>query len=138
MFYLGELLSAKSSKINERSESFNEKQLAIQLATEGENPDATQQADESFNYRRESFNENCLRDIRDETNDRLRSLNEGISEEAGSPFVSMPAIPAVYLAGDGENQPLEKVYYYYINYSLPQIVLVLRTGFFWSFEQDFF
>lgn len=51
-----------------------------------------------------------MRDIRDETNERLRSLNEGISEEAGSPFVSMPAIPAVYLAGDGENQPLEKVY----------------------------
>lgn len=110
MWSPGELLSGRSPKINERSESFNEKQLAIQLATEGENADITQQADESFSYRRESFNENCLRDIRDETNERLRSLNEGISEEAGSPFVSMPAIPAVYLAGDGENQPLEKVY----------------------------
>lgn len=39
--------------------------------------------------------------------ERRTSLQEG--EDAGSPFVSMPAIPAVYLAGDGEGQPLEKV-----------------------------
>lgn len=32
-----------------------------------------------------------------------------LSEDGGSPFVSMPTIPAVYLIGDGENQqPLEK------------------------------
>lgn len=107
--FQGDLLHARSPKMNERSESFNEKQLAIQLATENEGQNATQQTGESFNCRRESFNENCLRDIRDETNERLKSLNEGVTEEAGSPFVSMPTIPAVYLAGDGENQPLEKV-----------------------------
>ncbi|KAJ8916548.1 hypothetical protein NQ315_000190 [Exocentrus adspersus] len=90
---LDELLHARSPKINERSIVENE----------------AQQQDEAFSYdRRESFNENCLQEIKDETNERLRSLNEGISEEAGSPFVSMPAIPAVYLAGDCENQPLEK------------------------------
>ncbi|KAJ8967019.1 hypothetical protein NQ314_003136 [Rhamnusium bicolor] len=104
----GDYLHTRPPKINERSESFNEKQLATQLATEAENPCITQNVEEPFNYRRESFNENCLRDIRDETNERLRSLNEGNSEDVGSPFVSMPAIPAVYLAGDGENQPLEK------------------------------
>lgn len=131
VFVSGELLCARSPKINERSESFNEKQLAIQLATEGENTDG-QCADESFNYRRESFNENCLRDIRDETNERLRSLNEGISEEAGSPFVSMPAIPAVYLAGDGDNQPLEKVTDY--EKTLHYVMMIFRAGFNSSFN----
>lgn len=29
-------------------------------------------------------------------------------EEVSSPFVSMPAIPAVYLTGDIDSQPLEK------------------------------
>lgn len=63
-----------------------------------------------MNYRRESFNENCLRTVRDEVKERRRSINESsVSEEVSSPFVSMPTIPAVYLVGDGDNQPLEKV-----------------------------
>ncbi|KAJ8956358.1 hypothetical protein NQ318_015096 [Aromia moschata] len=93
----------------EQANLSNEKRLATQLATEREGRGAALELEEPFNYRRESFNENCLRDIRDGTNERLRLLGEGCaSEEIGSPFVSMPAIPAVYLAGDGENQPLEK------------------------------
>ncbi|KAJ8980375.1 hypothetical protein NQ317_009369 [Molorchus minor] len=103
-----EYLHTRPPKINERSESFNENQLVTQLAADGGLENVAQESEEPFNYRRESFNENCLRDTRDETNERLKSLNEGASEEIGSPFVSMPAIPAVYLAVDGESQPLEK------------------------------
>ncbi|XP_044260514.1 serine/threonine-protein kinase SIK3 isoform X2 [Tribolium madens] len=96
-------LHTRPPKINERSESFNEQQLVTHLAGEKRQA-AEQHLDESFNYRRESFNENCLR--RDE--ERRKSVNESISEDGGSPFVSMPTIPAVYLVDDGENQPLEK------------------------------
>lgn len=92
----------QSLQNNWRRESFNESYLRNEPAP--------------FNWRRESFNENYLRgdfagggcssagyvsDV-----ERRRSLQEG--EDAGSPFVSMPAIPAVYLAADGEGQPLEK------------------------------
>ncbi|XP_066261864.1 uncharacterized protein [Euwallacea similis] len=67
-----------------------------------------------YNWRRESFNEDYLRGGGRNTptggglqeQERRMSLQEG--EDAGSPFVSMPAIPAVYLAGDAEGQPLEK------------------------------
>lgn len=41
----------------------------------------------------------------------MRECSEGgqlYGDEVGSPFVSMPTIPAVYLAGDGDGQPLEK------------------------------
>lgn len=79
-----------------------------------------------LNCRRESFNENCLRSVRDEVKERRRSLNEA-AEDAGSPFVSMPTIPAVYLVGDQANQPLEKVnsfksinIYFLINFNLKQ------------------
>lgn len=66
--------------------------------------------EESSNYRRESFNENCLRAVKEEVKERRRSFNEGVScEEVSSPFVSMPTIPAVYLTGDEGSQPLEKV-----------------------------
>ena len=65
-------------------------------------------AEVSPNCRRESFNENCLRSVRDEVKERKKSLN-GNNEEVGSPFVSMPTIPAVYLVGEQEDQPLEKV-----------------------------
>lgn len=79
--------------------------------------------------RRESFNENCLRAVRDEVKQRRRSFNEGaaaplsmsitaggggvtptpaVSDDVASPFVSMPTIPAVYL-GDENSQQLEKV-----------------------------
>lgn len=105
---LGDYLQTRPPRINERSESFNEQQLVTHLADEGRQ-ESDQQADESFNYRRESFNENYLRGSRDEAKERRRSFNENISEDGGSPFVSMPAIPAVYLVNDGENQPLEKV-----------------------------
>lgn len=85
-----------SNKIAERSESFNEH--------------LNETVESSYSNRRESFNENCLRER--ETGggkERKRSLNEGQTEDGGSPFVSMPTIPAVYLIGDGENpQPLEK------------------------------
>lgn len=68
-------------------------------------------SEETTNYRRESFNENCLRAVKEDVKERRRSFNEGMScEEVSSPFVSMPAIPAVYLTGDGDSQPLEKVY----------------------------
>lgn len=99
----------KAPKINERSESFNEQHLTAQLSSESETSQATQKSEEPFNYRRESFNENCLRENRDESNERSSGSSNGTSDEAGSPFVSMPAIPAVYLASDGETQPLEKV-----------------------------
>lgn len=101
-------LHTRPPKINERSESFNEQQLVTHLANETEKSILTQQTDESFNYRRESFNENYLREIRDEAKERRKSLNEHIAEDVGSPFVSLPTIPAVYLADDGDNQPLEK------------------------------
>lgn len=45
-----------------------------------------------------------------ESKERKRSLNEVSSEEVGSPFVSMPTIPAVYLMGESDNQLLEKVF----------------------------
>lgn len=71
-----------------------------------------------YNWRRESFNEDYLRGGGRSTptgilhdSDRRMSLQEG--EDAGSPFVSMPAIPAVYLAVDGEG-PLEKVFFYFL------------------------
>lgn len=70
---------------------------------------SNQQPDQSFNCRRESFNENCLRGSRDEVKERRRSFNDSISEDGGSPFVSMPTISAVYLVEGGESQPLEKV-----------------------------
>jgi serine/threonine-protein kinase SIK3 len=98
-------LHTRPPKINERSESFNEQQLVTHLAGEARQA-ADHQVEESFNYRRESFNENCLR--REEAKERRRSFNESISEDGGSPFVSMPTIPAVYLVDDGDNQPLEK------------------------------
>ncbi|KAL1502082.1 hypothetical protein ABEB36_007280 [Hypothenemus hampei] len=67
-----------------------------------------------FNWRRESFNDDYLRGDRgggsggipNQDTERRMILQEG--EDAGSPFVSMPTIPAVYLAGDVEGQPLEK------------------------------
>nr|XP_023018669.1 STE20-like serine/threonine-protein kinase isoform X2 [Leptinotarsa decemlineata] len=98
----------KGQKINERSESFNDNRLVTQLTMDSGNHNVTQEAEEPFNHRRESFNENYLRGVRDATNERLKSSHEGVSEDAGSPFVSMPAIPAVYLEGEGGNQPLEK------------------------------
>lgn len=66
----------------------------------------TKRIEAPLSCRRESFNENCLRSVRDEVKERRKSET---AEEAGSPFVSMPTIPAVYLAGDQSNQPLEKV-----------------------------
>ncbi|CAH1118557.1 unnamed protein product [Phaedon cochleariae] len=99
-----EQMYGKVPKINERSESFNETRLIPHLA---QNLDVSGRTEEPLNYRRESFNENYLRAVRDETNERLRG-SHAAGEDGGSPFVSMPAIPAVYLAGDGENQPLEK------------------------------
>lgn len=98
-------LHTRPPKINERSESFNEQQLVTHLASESKRGE--QQVEDSFNYRRESFNENCLR--REDAIERRKSMNESISEDGGSPFVSMPTIPAVYLVDDGENQTLEKV-----------------------------
>lgn len=102
-------MHAKPSKINERSESFNENRLVTQLTKESENSNSAKETTEFFNYRRDSCNEKYLRDMRNEINNQFRSANEVSSEEAGSPFVSMPAIPAVYLAENGESQPLEKV-----------------------------
>ncbi|CAG9770009.1 unnamed protein product [Ceutorhynchus assimilis] len=137
-------LQARNPKFTERSESFNEQQLTMQLGASAATtpmsaderlafqPDTGQNNNwrrESFNesylsdepshvnWRRESFNENYLRSDFTESSghatvsssqevERRRLLQEG--EDVGSPFVSMPAIPAVYLAGDGEGQPLEK------------------------------
>lgn len=128
-------LQARNSGISERSESFNEQQLNTSSAASplspderlGFSPDTEGRSNwrrESFhesyttsdpvqyNWRRESFNEDYLRGGGRSTptgilhdSDRRMSLQEG--EDAGSPFVSMPAIPAVYLAVDGEG-PLEK------------------------------
>ncbi|XP_049824727.1 uncharacterized protein LOC109605697 isoform X4 [Aethina tumida] len=94
-------------RINERSESFNEQQLAHHLAQENAARVAFGCAvqprdDHQYNCRRESFNESCLRGYGDEARERRRS------QQNESPFVSMPTIPAVYMAEDGENQPLEK------------------------------
>lgn len=77
----------RAPKMSERSGSFNER---LNESTEG-----------MYSNRRESFNENCLR--KEEENAAREK-----SEDVGSPFVSMPTIPAVYLMGDGEGQPLEK------------------------------
>uniref|UniRef100_A0A6P7F3Q5 non-specific serine/threonine protein kinase n=1 Tax=Diabrotica virgifera virgifera TaxID=50390 RepID=A0A6P7F3Q5_DIAVI len=99
----------KLQKINERSESFNENRLAVQLTAAGSDGlGVKQDMQEPFNYRRESFNENCLREMEDESSERLKCSKENPPDEVGSPFVSMPTIPAVYLAGDQENQLLEK------------------------------
>ncbi|KAF7266508.1 hypothetical protein GWI33_020189 [Rhynchophorus ferrugineus] len=139
-------LQTRHSKINERSESYNE-QLSSELTTSASTtPISTEDRlefpqDQSAqpNWRRESFNESCLRNDQTPFNWRRESVNENYlrgdfgggggggsntptgfsseterrrslqeAEDAGSPFVSMPAIPAVYLAGDGEGQPLEK------------------------------
>lgn len=99
----------RAPKINERSESFNE-QLVTNLTGEMNSKSSEimgNRIEAPLNCRRESFNENCLRSVRDEVKERRRSLNEA-AEDAGSPFVSMPTIPAVYLVGDQANQPLEK------------------------------
>lgn len=109
MFISEDQLYGKPSKINERSESFNENRLVTQLAGGSDGLNVKQDTQEPFNYRRESFNENCLREMGDEMNDPLKCSNEGASDEVGSPFVSMPTIPAVYLVGEGDSQPLEKV-----------------------------
>ncbi|XP_072381145.1 uncharacterized protein [Diabrotica undecimpunctata] len=99
----------KLQKTNERSESFNENRLAVQLTAAGSDGLCVKQdMQEPFNYRRESFNENCLREMEDESSERLKCSKENAPDEVGSPFVSMPTIPAVYLAGDQENQLLEK------------------------------
>lgn len=98
----------KSPKINERSESFNENRLIAQLTNESDNANSTKETTEFF-YRRDSCNEKYLSDMRNEGNDKFQGANGVTSDEVGSPFVSMPAIPAVYLAENGESQPLEKV-----------------------------
>ncbi|CAG9861701.1 unnamed protein product [Phyllotreta striolata] len=106
-------LYGKQSKINERSESFNENRLVAWSGSAGsDGSNVTRRDDgavaqELFNCRRESFNENCLREMRA---DESGCSNEAgtSSEDAGSPFVSMPTIPAVYLVGEGDSQPLEK------------------------------
>ncbi|XP_044763367.1 serine/threonine-protein kinase SIK3-like isoform X2 [Coccinella septempunctata] len=94
-------------RINERSESFNEQQLVTHLAQEQAVYNSSEQSvDQTFNNRRESFNENCLRLSR---NDEAEGYDGGLTpDDGGSPFVSMPTIPAVYLVGDGDGQPLEK------------------------------
>lgn len=107
--FLGDQIYVKSPKINERSESFNENRLVTQLTKESENTKSAKETSEFFNYRRDSCNEKYLRDMKNESNDKSRSSQEVTSDEVGSPFVSMPAIPAVYLAENGESQPLEKV-----------------------------
>ncbi|KAL3270959.1 hypothetical protein HHI36_021462 [Cryptolaemus montrouzieri] len=97
-------------RINERSESFNEQQLVTHLAQEQAVFNSSEQTiDQGFNCRRESFNENCLRQIKKDEKEQIRDYSdENSGEDARSPFVSMPTIPAVYLAGDAEEQPLEK------------------------------
>lgn len=100
---------SKPMRINERSESFNEQQLVTHLAQEQAVYNSSEQnIEQGFNYRRESFNENCLRMSRDDEAEERRSYHGLTSDDGGSPFVSMPTIPAVYLVGDGEGQPLEK------------------------------
>ncbi|KAK9892496.1 hypothetical protein WA026_020486 [Henosepilachna vigintioctopunctata] len=97
-------------RINERSESFNEQQLVTHLAQEQAAFDSSQQAAElGYNCRRESFNENCLRKVGSDRKERTLVYADGsTADDSGSPFVSMPTIPAVYLVGDGDGQPLEK------------------------------
>ncbi|KAK5638408.1 hypothetical protein RI129_012703 [Pyrocoelia pectoralis] len=95
-----------SQKFNERSDSFNE-----QLVTQGHSLSSemrSEKLDDAQPGRRESFNENCLRDVRDNVNEKRKLLLENTSEDIGSPFVSISTIPAVYLAGDVDGQPLEK------------------------------
>lgn len=93
-------------RINERSESFNDRLGEQNLATERRESFTEHISVGESAVRRESFNENYLRNTRHEVNERRSSFNE--SEAMGSPFVSMPTIPAVYLSGD-TTQPLEKV-----------------------------
>ncbi|XP_031331805.1 serine/threonine-protein kinase SIK3 isoform X2 [Photinus pyralis] len=95
-----------SQKFNERSDSFNE-----QLVSQGHSLSSemrTEKLEEPQSVRRESFNENCLREVRDDMNEKRKLLLEGASEDIGSPFVSISTIPAVYLAGDVDGQPFEK------------------------------
>ncbi|XP_018328680.1 serine/threonine-protein kinase SIK3 isoform X2 [Agrilus planipennis] len=97
-------------KIAERSESFNEKLVVHKYSKSSEirELEVDGKLAEPKNGRRESFNENCLREIRDEVNEKRRPSSDSINEDGTYPFISMPTIPAVYLAGDLENQPLEK------------------------------
>lgn len=90
-------------KINERSESFNDR-LGDQVLPAERRDSFTEHIAVTEAVRRESFNEKYLRNARTELNERRSSFNE--NEAMGSPFVSMPTIPAVY--GD-TTQPLEKV-----------------------------
>lgn len=97
--------------INERSESFNDRlgeQTSLNLLGNSERRESFTEHIGVVEHvaRRESFNENYLRNTRNEVNERRSSFNE--NEAMGSPFVSMPTIPAVYLSGD-TTQPLEKV-----------------------------
>ncbi|KAK4878193.1 hypothetical protein RN001_010699 [Aquatica leii] len=97
---------AGSHKFNERSESFNE-----QLVAQGHSLSSemrSEKLEDSQTGRRESFNENYLREVRNDVNEKRKSLLESGSEEIGSPFVSISTIPAVYLAGDVDGQPFEK------------------------------
>lgn len=107
---IGDADYTRAPRINERSESFNEN-LVTQLNSDIGSKSSeirSNREEEPFNCRRESFNENCLRSVRDNVNEKRKSVEVGVNEEVGSPFVSMPTIPAVYLVGDGENPPLEK------------------------------
>nr|CAI5832664.1 unnamed protein product [Callosobruchus analis] len=91
---------SKPARMSERSGSFNEQQLHQKMETAvGAGDPTTGNTNKETAERRDSFNENCLRGT---------ARREKPEEESGSPFVSMPAIPAVYLVGDGEEQPLEK------------------------------
>lgn len=105
---------SRTMRINERSESFNEQQLVTHLAHEQAAYNSSEQSiDQGFNNRRESFNENCLRMSRSDETESNRCYDSLAPDDGGSPFVSMPTIPAVYLAGDGDGQPLEKVRIYW-------------------------
>ncbi|CAH1977776.1 unnamed protein product [Acanthoscelides obtectus] len=92
---------SKPARMSERSGSFNEQQLhqKMDTAVTGTTDNSTTGSNKETAERRDSFNENCLRGT---------AKSDKVEEESGSPFVSMPAIPAVYLVGDGEEQPLEK------------------------------
>lgn len=96
-------------RINERSESFNDR-LVDQSFTGVNRKDSLNDGVQET-VRRESFNESCLRDRDGAPSERRSSFNE--NEAMGSPFVSMPTIPAVYLSGDS-TQPLEKVTFIYL------------------------
>lgn len=96
-------------RINERSESFNDR-LVDQTFTGVNRKDSLNDGVQE-SVRRESFNESCLRDRDGAPSERRSSFNE--NEAMGSPFVSMPTIPAVYLSGDS-TQPLEKVTFDFI------------------------